>query len=121
MQVKLLCDVGVTAVHAVVSTDFYAVVMGQYRFGMKYNGCMSVILYTIWRTACPDKFPIIALMATAPSHVKDAICSSLGLEKPAVVLQTLDRPNIYFHMQEQGFKRKFIGSLNSGIIFVLLV
>ena len=40
--------------------------------------------------------PIIALTATAPSHVKDAICSSLGLEKPAVVLQTLDRPNIFF-------------------------
>lgn len=47
VQVKSLCDVGVTAVHVVASTDFDAVVKGQYQFGMKYNSCKSVISYTL--------------------------------------------------------------------------
>ena len=39
--------------------------------------------------------PIIALTATAPHGIKTSICDSLGLSEPAVILQTLDRPNIY--------------------------
>ena len=40
--------------------------------------------------------PIIALTATAPQVTRETICSSLGLTEPAVILHTLDRPNIYF-------------------------
>lgn len=39
--------------------------------------------------------PIIGLTATAPHAIRTSICSSLGLSEPAVILQTLDRPNIY--------------------------
>lgn len=39
--------------------------------------------------------PIIALTATAPHAIRTSVCSSLGLSEPAVILQTLDRPNIY--------------------------
>ena len=40
--------------------------------------------------------PIIALTATAPEEIKSSICDSLGLFEPAVISQTLDRPNIFF-------------------------
>ena len=39
--------------------------------------------------------PIIALTATAPEEIKSSICDSLGLFEPAVISQTLDRPNIF--------------------------
>ena len=40
--------------------------------------------------------PIIALTATAPEEIKSSVCDSLGLFEPAVISQTLDRPNIFF-------------------------
>ena len=39
--------------------------------------------------------PLIAVTATAPIVVQSEICDSLGLKEPAVILQTLDRPNIF--------------------------
>ena len=40
--------------------------------------------------------PLIAVTATAPKAIQSKICDSLGLKEPAVISQTLDRPNIYF-------------------------
>lgn len=39
--------------------------------------------------------PFMALTATAPQDIKSTICKSLCLKEPAMVSQTLDRPNIY--------------------------
>ena len=39
--------------------------------------------------------PFVALTATAPQDIKAAISKFLLLKEPAMVYQTLDRPNIY--------------------------
>ena len=39
--------------------------------------------------------PFIALTATFPYGIKETICESLCLREPALVSQTLDRPNIF--------------------------
>ena len=44
--------------------------------------------------------PIIALTATAPQEIKSSICASLGLSEPAVISQTLDRPNIFLSLSK---------------------
>ena len=38
--------------------------------------------------------PIMVLTATASEAMKASVCSCLGLTKPVVILQTLDRPKI---------------------------
>ena len=56
--------------------------------------------------------PVMALTASAPPNIKEAILSSLCLSEPTVIQQALDRPNIYTSScKSVGLKVKLIISV----------